>query len=96
MEKLIYEKSVSGRQCLVLPDAGVLVGDVSAFFPKEYLRKENSLALPEVSELDAMRHFVRLSQLNHSIDTGFYPLGSCTMKYNPKINDQLAQLEGFR
>src|SRR5262249_15422607 len=58
-------------------------------------RKE-APALPEVSELDAVRHFVKLSQLNHSIDTGFYPLGSCTMKYNPKINDAMAALEGFR
>ncbi len=49
-----------------------------------------------MSELEAVRHFVRLSHLNHAIDKGFYPLGSCTMKYNPKINDAMAALEGFR
>jgi glycine dehydrogenase subunit 2 len=53
------------------------------------------LPLPELAELDVVRHFVRLSQLNHSIDTGFYPLGSCTMKYNPKVNEDTARLPGF-
>ncbi len=53
------------------------------------------LPLPEVSEIDVVRHYTRLSQLNHSIDTGFYPLGSCTMKYNPKVNEVAARLPGF-
>jgi glycine dehydrogenase subunit 2 len=55
----------------------------------------HDLPLPEVAEVDVVRHFVRLSQLNHAIDVGFYPLGSCTMKYNPKVNDAAAQLPGF-
>ena len=51
--------------------------------------------MPELSEMDVIRHFTRLSQLNYSIDTGFYPLGSCTMKYNPKVNEEAARLPGF-
>ena len=54
-----------------------------------------NLPLPEVAEIDLVRHYTRLSQLNHSIDTGFYPLGSCTMKYNPKVNEVAARLPGF-
>jgi glycine dehydrogenase subunit 2 len=61
--------------------------------PKDLLRKD--LDLPEVSELQVIRHFVNISQLNHAIDKGFYPLGSCTMKYNPKINEDMARLAGF-
>jgi glycine dehydrogenase subunit 2 len=95
MSELIYEKSVAGRQALVMPRMGVAQKKLSDMVPSEYLRKKPP-ALPEVSELDAVRHFVNLSKLNHSIDTGFYPLGSCTMKYNPKVNDAMAALEGFR
>src|SRR6202521_2333255 len=62
--------------------------------PGHLLRKQQ-IALPEVSELDAIRHFTRLSQKNFSIDTHFYPLGSCTMKYNPKFTEALARLSGF-
>ncbi len=61
--------------------------------PEHLLRK--NLDLPEVSEMDVVRHFVRLSKLNYGIDTGFYPLGSCTMKYNPKLNEDMARLPGF-
>jgi glycine dehydrogenase subunit 2 len=61
--------------------------------PVGLVREE--LPLPEMSELDVIRHFTRLSQLNYSIDTGFYPLGSCTMKYNPKVNEETARLPGF-
>jgi glycine dehydrogenase subunit 2 len=61
--------------------------------PEPFVRKE--LPMPELSEVDVIRHFTRLSQLNHSIDTGFYPLGSCTMKYNPKVNEEVARLPGF-
>ncbi|MFC1668477.1 aminomethyl-transferring glycine dehydrogenase subunit GcvPB [Chlamydiota bacterium] len=62
--------------------------------PEKFLRKTD-LAIPEVSEIDVVRHFTRLSRMNYGVDTGFYPLGSCTMKYNPKINEQLAQLDQF-
>jgi len=88
-EPLIYDISVPGRPTIPLPDADVPLTDL----PKEFVRKE--LPLPEVSEQDVVRHFVRLSQLNHGVDTGFYPLGSCTMKYNPKVNEDLARLPGF-
>jgi len=95
MEQLIYEKSTAGRRAQVLPRIGVPQKPLAELIPHGYLRQVPA-ALPEVSELDTMRHFVRLSHLNHCIETGFYPLGSCTMKYNPKVNDALAALEGFR
>lgn len=95
MTKLIFEKSTAGRQALVMPKAGVPEKKISDLIPSQFLRK-HAPQLPEVSELEAVRHFVNLSQLNHAIDTGFYPLGSCTMKYNPKVNDAMAALEGFR
>ncbi|MBS1992925.1 MAG: aminomethyl-transferring glycine dehydrogenase subunit GcvPB [Cyanobacteria bacterium SZAS LIN-2] len=95
MEKLIYDKSTAGRRAQVLPRVGVPQKPLSEMIPAAYLRQVPA-ALPEVSELDLMRHFVRLSHLNHCIETGFYPLGSCTMKYNPKVNDAMAALEGFR
>lgn len=62
--------------------------------PEKYIRKSDP-ELPEVSEVDVVRHFTNLSQLNYGVDNGFYPLGSCTMKYNPKINEDIAGLEGF-
>jgi glycine dehydrogenase subunit 2 len=88
-EPLIYEISAPGRIGTTLPDVEVPENEL----PKELLRKD--LDLPEVSELQAVRHFVNLSQMNHAIDKGFYPLGSCTMKYNPKINEDMARLAGF-
>ena len=78
-----------------LPQAGVPEKPLDQLIPKQFIRAKQP-ALPEVSELETMRHFVRLSYLNHNIDKGFYPLGSCTMKYNPKVNDAMAALEGFR
>lgn len=95
MEKLIYDKSSPGRTGVTVPAVGVKVEKVDKLIPAKFIRK-TAAQLPEVSELETMRHFVRLSHLNHSIDTGFYPLGSCTMKYNPKVNDAMAALEGFR
>ncbi|MFQ3534585.1 MAG: aminomethyl-transferring glycine dehydrogenase subunit GcvPB [Aggregatilineales bacterium] len=91
IEPLIYELSVPGRKVdTLLPKLDV---PESEPLPGELLR--DSLELPEVSELDVVRHFVRLSQLNYAIDKGFYPLGSCTMKYNPKIDEDTARLAGF-
>ena len=95
MEQLIYEKSKAGRRAEILPKAQVPQKDLKSLIPANLLRSSLP-ALPEVSELDAVRHFVKLSHLNHCIDTGFYPLGSCTMKYNPKVNDAMAALDGFR
>ena len=88
-EPMIFEISSPGRRAVFLPDLDVPVAEL----PQELLRED--LPLPEVSEGDLMRHYVRLSQLNHAVDTGFYPLGSCTMKYNPKVNEEAAKLPGF-
>ncbi len=94
MEKLIFEISSPGRKGYSLPKLDVPDADIKSLIPQECLRKDGP-DLPEVSELDCVRHFTRLSQLNYSIDTNFYPLGSCTMKYNPKINEKMASLPQF-
>ena len=88
-EPLIYEICRAGRKAVHLPDTDV----PETPLPQDELRAE--LPLPEVSEIDLVRHYTRLSQLNYSIDTGFYPLGSCTMKYNPKVNEAAARMPGF-
>ena len=92
--KLIFEISKPGRQGASLPELDVPGRSVDELIPGEYLREEVP-NLPEVSEIDAVRHFTGLSRLNHGVDTGFYPLGSCTMKYNPKVNEDMARLPGF-
>lgn len=89
--KLIFEKSSKGRRACQLPKPDVPQKKID--IPDKLLRED--VLLPEVSEVDIIRHFVNLSQLNYSVDTGFYPLGSCTMKYNPKINEDVARLPGF-
>ncbi|MFH0772613.1 MAG: aminomethyl-transferring glycine dehydrogenase subunit GcvPB [Candidatus Omnitrophota bacterium] len=94
MEKLIFEIGSAGRKGYSLPKLDVVAPEIKALIPERFLRQRQA-ELPEASELDCVRHFTRLSQLNYSVDTAFYPLGSCTMKYNPKINDKLAELEGF-
>ncbi len=86
---LIFEISRPGRCAASLPDLDV----PRSGLPEELLRAD--LALPEVSEGDLVRHYTHLSQMNYGVDTGFYPLGSCTMKHNPKINEALARLPGF-
>jgi glycine dehydrogenase subunit 2 len=88
-EPLIYEISSPGRCGVTMPLPDVPETDI----PAELCRKD--LGLPEVSQIDVTRHYLRLSQLNYSIDQGFYPLGSCTMKYNPKINEDAARLPGY-
>ncbi len=92
-EPVIYELSEAGRCGVALPDIDEAVGGPEDLLPDDQLRSE--LPLPEVSQVDVIRHFVRLSQRNFSIDTDMYPLGSCTMKQNPKINEATARLEGF-
>jgi len=88
-EPLICDLSVLGRHGVDFPAPDV----PKAKLPEAFIREE--LILPEVSEIDVVRHFTRLSQKNYSIDNGFYPLGSCTMKYNPRINEETARLPGF-
>ena len=92
-ERLIFELSSPGRVGCSLPDLDVPAKDLESMLPKGKLRTD--LQLPELSEVDVVRHFIRLSILNHHLDKGFYPLGSCTMKYNPKINEDLSRLSGF-
>ncbi|MEA5078523.1 MAG: aminomethyl-transferring glycine dehydrogenase subunit GcvPB, partial [Anaerolineaceae bacterium] len=88
-EPTIYELSSLGRQGVRFPQADV----PETALPEGLARTD--LPLPELSELDVVRHFTHLSSLNYSIDSGFYPLGSCTMKYNPKINEETARIAGF-
>ena len=88
--RLLMDRSVSGRRAFTLPDSDVPAQDLP---DESFLR--NDIELPEVSQLEVIRYFSVLSQLNFSIDTNFYPLGSCTMKYNPKINDELSSLPGL-
>jgi len=88
-EPTIYELSSPGRCGVTLPQPDVPLAEL----PREWLRE--ALPLPEVSQADLVRHYVHLSQMNYAVDIGFYPLGSCTMKYNPKVNEQAARLPGF-
>lgn len=93
-EKLLFEKDHPGRVGASLPPC-----DVPEIAPEAALgplaRKTPLAMLPEMSEVDVVRHFTRLSNFNYSVDQGLYPLGSCTMKYNPKINEEVARIEGF-
>ncbi|MDH4157973.1 MAG: aminomethyl-transferring glycine dehydrogenase subunit GcvPB [candidate division Zixibacteria bacterium] len=91
---LIYEKSVAGRRGCTLPVTTRDDVEILAAIPEKYRRRADA-GLPEVTEGEAMRHFIGLSVKNHHIDKGFYPLGSCTMKYNPKLNDVAASLPDF-
>jgi len=93
-ESLIFEKSVSGRKGYSLPDLDVPEVPLSELIPTDQIRKDPPL-LPELSEVDVVRHFTNLSRDSYGIDQGFYPLGSCTMKYNPKINEDVARYAGF-
>jgi glycine dehydrogenase subunit 2 len=88
---IIYEKSIPGRRGVMLPSCDV---PVRRTLP-EALRRKNAPELCELSELDVVRHFTGLTRKNFGLDTNFYPLGSCTMKYNPKITEKIAALEGF-
>ncbi len=89
--KLIYEKSVKDRRGVRMPQSDV---PSKMDIPQNLLR-EDLAGLPEVSELDVIRHFTALSRRNHGVDTNFYPLGSCTMKYNPKLGEQVSRFSGF-
>jgi glycine dehydrogenase subunit 2 len=93
-EPLLFERSRPGRRGARLDPPGVPAADPVALLGPELVRSDLE-GLPELSELDVVRHFTRLSQWNFSIDTGFFPLGSCTMKYNPRRNEAVAALEGL-
>src|ERR1700687_1150962 len=94
VETLIFEKGKPGRGAASMPAMDVPTEDLEDLIPAALLR-EQPAPLPEVSEIEIVRHYTHLSQRNFGVDTGFYPLGSCTMKYNPKINEDMAVLPGF-
>ncbi|MEK6608134.1 MAG: aminomethyl-transferring glycine dehydrogenase subunit GcvPB [Myxococcota bacterium] len=94
VEKPIFEHGAPGRSGASIPAPDVPAVDALSLIPAA-LRRAAPPHLPEVSEVEVVRHFTRLSQWNYAIDLGLYPLGSCTMKYNPKINEKVARLPGF-
>lgn len=94
MAKTIFEKAISGSNGFLLPREEFPGQELAETLPERFLR-ESELALPELSEVEVVRHFTDLSQRAYGVDNGFYPLGSCTMKYNPKINEWAANLPGF-
>jgi glycine dehydrogenase subunit 2 len=94
MEKIIFDYSKPGRRGYTLPALDLPKKTMTELIPDKYLRSDQA-RLPEVAEPEVVRHFIKLSILNHHVDKGFYPLGSCTMKYNPKINEDTARLPGF-
>ncbi len=91
--ELIFEKSRPGRRASSIPKSDVPDVSIEGVIDKNLLRDD--VDLPEVAELDLIRHYTNLSRRNFGVDVGFYPLGSCTMKYNPKINEDVARLAGF-
>lgn len=93
-QPLIFELSTPGRVGYSLPEMDIPEVHLSELLPEGFLREEEP-ELPEASELDIMRHYTALSKRNHGVDSGFYPLGSCTMKYNPKMNENVARFNGF-
>ncbi|HSL83782.1 MAG TPA: aminomethyl-transferring glycine dehydrogenase subunit GcvPB [Thermoanaerobaculia bacterium] len=93
-EPLLFERSSLGRIGVTVPAAGVEERPLDELLPEGLLRGEID-DLPELSEVDVVRHFTRISRKNYSLDLGLYPLGSCTMKYNPRINEEVARLPGF-
>lgn len=92
--KLIFELSKEGRKAYSLPELDVPDTNVEDLIPENIIRNK-APELPEVSEVDVVRHYTLLSNKNYNVDKGFYPLGSCTMKYNPKIDEDMASLPGF-
>ena len=88
-EQLIFERSQTGRIGYRLP--ALDVDEVELNIPAEFRRDDDLEGMPEVSEVDVIRHFVRMSTWNYSIDLGMYPLGSCTMKYNSRLNERVAR-----
>lgn len=93
-EPLLFEQGAQGRVGYSLPSLDIARTAPEKVWPAHFLRKELE-DFPELSEVEVIRHFTRLSQWNYGVDSGFYPLGSCTMKYSPKVNEDLARLPGF-
>ncbi len=94
-EGLIFERSQTGRVGYRLPKLDVDAADIDSIIPAELRRDDDLDGVPEVSEVDVVRHFTRMSTWNYSIDLGMYPLGSCTMKYNSRLNEKTARIAGY-
>ena len=94
-ESLIFERSQIGRVGYRLPKLDVPETNLDELLPEELRRTDDLDGVPEVSEVDVIRHFTRISTWNYSIDLGMYPLGSCTMKYNSRLNEKVARIAGF-
>jgi len=94
-EALIFERSQTGRVGFRLPKLDVEQTDIEQIVPSSLRRVDDLDGVPEVSEVDVVRHFTRMSSWNYSIDMGMYPLGSCTMKYNSRLNEKVARIDGF-
>src|SRR2546430_12956615 len=94
-EQLIFERSQPGRAGFSLPALDVEETALDEIIPREFQREDNLAGMPEVTEVDVVRHFTRMSSWNYSIDQGMYPLGSCTMKYNSRLNEKVARIAGF-
>ena len=88
---LIFEKGQEGRTMTILPEC-----DVPVSLPEEGSLRKKSMHLPQVSENDISRHYTEIAKKAYGVNDGFYPLGSCTMKYNPKINEDIGALPGFK
>ena len=93
-DKLLFELSKSGRKAYMLPANDVEDVEIDSLISGKFLN-DKELNLPELCEVDIIRHYTNLSNKNYGVDTGFYPLGSCTMKYNPKVNEDVARFDGF-
>jgi len=94
-EQLIFERSQAGRAGYSLPPLDVDKTALDEIIPREFQREDDLEGMPEVTEVDVVRHFTRISTWNYSIDQGMYPLGSCTMKYNSRLNEKVARIANF-
>src|SRR6266849_2579459 len=94
-EALIFERSQPGRAGFSLPPLDVEESALDEIIPAQFQREDDLAGMPEVTEVDVIRHFTRISTWNYSIDLGLYPLGSCTMKYNSRLNEKVARIAGF-
>src|SRR5690348_15028556 len=94
-EGLLFDESRAGRIGYSLPKLDVPEESDTKLLDPKLLRQDDLEGMPELSEVDVIRHFTRLSTWNYCIDHGLYPLGSCTMKYNPRINEKVARIDGF-
>ena len=94
-EQLIFERSQPGRAGFSLPSLDVPETSIDEMIPRNFQRDDDLRGMPEVTEVDVVRHFTRISTWNYSIDLGLYPLGSCTMKYNSRLNEKVARIGNF-